>query len=165
MRKLLTPTFFIFLIGILSGCSDQSDCCTNYDLGITVELQNADGADMLNPSTAGNIQEQDIEMYYEVNGQLKTYASLSNGAVLDNPKGFIVQSDGSKYFLHVFSNPTEGDNVVTFIRIKERPEIKLVTKVEDDHGRRVTELRYNNQLVWANTMSSQQYPIVTVKFD
>jgi hypothetical protein len=165
MRKLLAPALFIFLIGMLTGCSDQADCCINYDLGITVELQTADGADMLNPSTAGNITEQDIEMYYEIKGQLKTYSSLSNGAVLDNPKGFIVQSDGAKYFLHVFSNPTEGNDVVTLIRIKDRPEIRLVTKVKDDHGKRITELRYNDQLVWANTMSSQQYPVVTVKFD
>jgi hypothetical protein len=165
VRKLLTPALFILLIGILSECSDQSDCCINHDLGITVELQNADGADMLNPSTAGNIKEQDIELYYEIKGQLKTYASLGNGAVLDNPKGFIVQSDGAKYFLHVFSNPTEGNNVVTLIRIKDRPEITLVTQVRDDHGKRITELRYNEQLVWANTMSSQQYPRVIVKFD
>src|SRR5688500_53091 len=113
MRKLLGPALFIFLILILSGCDDQSDCCTNYDLGISVELQNANGLDMLNPSTAGNIKAQDIELYYEIKGELKTYASLSNWAVLDNPKGFDVQSDGTKYFLHVFSNPTPGNDVVT----------------------------------------------------
>jgi len=165
MKKLLAPALFVFLFGILSTCSDQTDCCTNIFLDVQVELQNADGADMLNPATPGYINDHDIEMYYEIDGKLETFVSINKGAILDNPLGFAVQSDGTKNLLRVSSNPTEGNNVVTIIRIKDRPEIKLVTKVEDDHGRRITELRYNDQLIWANTMSSQQYPAVTVKFD
>lgn len=134
-------------------------------LSIEVKLQNADGSDLLNSLTPGFIAKKDISVFYEINGKLETYQSLNKGAILDNPEGFVVQNDGTKYFLHVFSNPTTGNNVVTLIRIKDRPEIKLITKVEDNHGRQVTELRYNDQLVWSNSMSSKQYPIFTVKFD
>lgn len=163
MKKLLTPAFFVFLIGFLSMCTDHSDCCINNDLDIAVELQNADGMDMLNPSTVGCLKEQDINVYYEIDGNLETYASLNEGATLDHPEGFDVQTDGTKYYLYVFSNPTAGDNVVTFIMIEDRPEIRLVTKVNDDHGKQIKELWYNNQLVWST--SSQNSPRVTVTVD
>lgn len=147
------------------SCTEPSDCCINVMLSIDVELQNADGVDLLNSTTPGFIAKKDTRVYYEIRGKLETYRSLNTGAMLDNPEGFAIQNDGIKYFLHVFSNPTVGNNIVTLIRIKDRPEIRLVTKVESNHGKQVTELRYNDQLVWANSMSSQQGPIVTIKFD
>lgn len=162
MKNLVAP---LLLILVLSSCSEQSDCCTNIELSINVEIQNANGADMLNPSTSGSISNLDIEVYYEIDGRFETYRSLNKGAILDNPKGFDLQSKDTSYFLRVFSNPTPGNSVVTLIRIKDHPEVRLVTKVEDNHGRQVTELRYLDQLVWSNTMSSKQYPVVTVKFD
>lgn len=164
MKKLLTLMLFVFLLGFLVSCSDQSDCCTNNDLNIEVELQHVDGTDMLNPSTAGHIPKQDIEVFYEIEGKFETYASLNEGASLDNPEGFDVQSDGTKYYLHVFSNPTAGDHVVTLIMIKDRSEIRLITKVADDHGKQIKELWFNDQLVWS-TPASQSSPRVTVKID
>ena len=163
MKKPLIPALFIFLAGSLVMCSDQRDCCTNNYLNIEVELQNIDGTDMLNPSTSGYIKKQDIELYYEINGNLETYVSLNEGAMLDNPEGFDMQSDGAKYFLQVFSNPTAGNNVITLIRIKDRAEIRLVTKVEDNHGRQITKLWYNDQLIWST--ASQNSPRVTIRVD
>jgi hypothetical protein len=164
MKSPFIPVFFVCLASLLSGCTDQQDCCTHIDLSIDVELKNSSGADMLDPSTSGYIPKQDISVFYEVDGRLETYVSMNEGAVLDNPSGFmIIQPDG--YLLRIYGNPTPGKDVITLIRIKDRQEIRLVTNVEKNNGIQITELRYNDQLVWANTMSSQQSPRVTVVVD
>jgi hypothetical protein len=154
---------FLFLSGwFLTACDTDSCGCVIYNLGIEVAIQDAAGNDLLNPSTEGYFTEQDIDMYYEINGKLKTHASMSSGQ-LDNPDGLTIWPDETRYLLSISSNPTAGRNVVTLIRIKDQPDIRLVAQVNGKNGRRVEKVWYKDQLVWSVDM--QTAPLVTVVLD
>lgn len=156
-----------FLLVVLAGlfsCTDQSDCCTNIELGIDVEIQNSSGSDMLNSTTPGNVAVEDVSVFYDINGRHETYSSINKGAVLDNPEGFILQSDGARNFLHVFSNPTVGNSVVTIIKIRGRSDIELVTQVKSNHGKQITNVWLDDQLVWSNA-TAQRAPHVVVNIE
>jgi hypothetical protein len=154
---------FFFLSGwFLTACDTDSCGCVIYNLGIEVAIQDAAGNDLLNPSTEGYFTEQDIDMYYEINGKLKTHASMSSGQ-LDNPDGLTIWPDETRYLLSISSNPTAGRNVVTLIRIKDQPDIRLVAQVNGKNGRRVEKVWYKDQLVWSVDM--QTAPLVTVVLD
>ena len=131
--------------------------------GIEVAFQNSAGNDLLNPATEGYLAKQDINMFYEIKGKLRTHASLAPGAQLDNPEGFTLNSNGTQYLLNISSNPTAGKEVVTILRIKNQPDIRLVTTVNGDGGSRIDKIWYKDQLVWSNDM--QTFPSVTVVLD
>jgi hypothetical protein len=155
---------FLFLSGwFLTACDPDSCGCTTMNLGIEVAIEDAMGNDLLDPSTERYFAEQDIDMYYEINGSLKTHASMAPGAQLDNPDGFEITSDGTRYLLGINSNPTPGKNVVTLVRIKDQPEIRLVTQVNGTNGSRIEKIWYKDQLVWSIGM--QTLPRVTVILD
>lgn len=158
-----TLVFFFLTSWLLTACDTNSCGCVTYDLNIEVTIEDAMGNDLLNPSTVGYFTEEDIDMYYEIDGKLKTHASMAPGAQLDNPEGFTIGSDGNRYLLSLSSNPTAGKKVVTILRIKDHQDIRLVTRVNGENGARVEKLWYNDQLVWSS--DSQTSPHVTVILD
>src|SRR5687767_12718539 len=109
---------FFFLSGwFLTACDTDSCGCMIVNLGIEVAIEDASGNDLLNPSTEGYFAEQDIDMYYEIDGKLRTHSSMSSGQ-LDNPDGLTIGLNGTQYLLYLSSNPTAGKNVVTILRVK-----------------------------------------------
>ncbi|CAN0513875.1 unnamed protein product, partial [Phaeothamnion confervicola] len=151
-----------FLTGwFFTACETQSCGCVNYDLGIEVVIEDAAGKDLLDPSTDGYFNEQNITMLYEIKGKLENYGSMVGG---DNPKGFTIYPNGDRYVLSLFSNPTAGSKVVTLLRIKDHPDVKLVTKVNGENGKRIEKIWYKDQLVWP--VSKNDYSrTVTVTID
>jgi hypothetical protein len=154
--------FFLLSGWFLTGCDTDSCGCVTVNLGIELAIEDAAGNDLLNPSTEGYFTEQDIDLYYEINGKLETHASMSSGQ-LNNPDGLTIGSDGTRYLLGLSSNPTAGKKVVTLVRIKDKPDIRLVTQVNGDNGKRVEKIWYKDQLVWS--MEMQIAPLVTVILD
>jgi hypothetical protein len=148
MKRSFTLVFFFLTVWFLTGCETDSCGCTTYDLNIEVAIEDAAGNDLLDPSTKEYFEAQDIEMFYEIGGKLKTYASTNGGAPADHPKGFAIRPGDTGYVLDIFSNPTAGKKVVTLLRINGHPDIKLVTQINGSNGKRIEKLWYNDQLIW-----------------
>lgn len=145
--------YSVLLSGLTVSCSDQHSHAVIVDLDINITIENANGEDVLNPAVSGSVTANNISVFYEINGELETYLSLSNGDS-DNPSGFTLNppdgSDtfGGRYFLTIFSNPTEGEPL-TIIKVEGMEDINLVTKVVRSNGNtRITEIRYKDELVW-----------------
>ena len=96
MKRSFTLAFFFLTAWFLTSCDTESCGCVTFDLGIEIAIEDATGNDLLNPSAEGHFTEQEIDMYYEVKGKLKTYASMSSGQ-LDNLEGFDIGLDGTRY--------------------------------------------------------------------
>lgn len=150
MKRFFRLAFFFLTGWFLTACDTESCACVTYDLGIDVSIEDSAGNDLLNPSTEGYFAERDIDMFYEIKGKLKTYASTVGGAQSDNPEGFFIRPGDTEYVLDIFSNPTPGKKVVTILRIKDHPDIRLVTQVNGENGAHVKKLWYNDQLVWSS---------------
>ncbi|TXH27279.1 MAG: hypothetical protein E6Q96_06680 [Cyclobacteriaceae bacterium] len=149
MRTLI---HLMLLMTFIVSCGDNSDS-TVVDLDINLTIVDKNGKDMLNPAVSGSISEADIGVFYEINGELETYLSLSNEDP-DNPSGFILNSSdgsgtfGGRYFLNIFTNPTIG-KPKTILKIKGMEDIEFVTKVVEANGNtRVVEIWYKGKLVW-----------------
>jgi hypothetical protein len=155
--------FFFLTAWFLTACDTDSCACTIVDIGIEVSIEDAAGNDLLNPLTEGYFEKKDIDMYYEINGKLKTHASMSPGAQLNNPEGFTI-SPGDRYHLNISSNPTAGNKVVTLLRIKDLPDIRLVTKVNGRNGSQVEKIWYKDQLVWP-VPGNDSFRRVTITLD
>lgn len=164
MKRSFTLVFFFLTAWFLTACDTQSCGCIIYDLGIEVAIEDAAGNDLLNPSTDGYFEKQDIDMYYEIKGKLRTYASMNEGTQMDNPKGFIIRPDETRYYLYITSNPTAGNKVVTILRIKDHPDIRLVTRVNGKNGGRVEKIWYNDQLVWP-VAGNNDFRRITITID
>lgn len=149
MKRSFALAFFFLTVWFITGCDTSSCGCATYDLNIEVVIEDAAGNNLLDPSTANHFTEQDIDMFYEVKGKLRTYASMGSGQV-DNPKGFDIGLDQAQtqYLLYLSSNPTAGKKVVTILRIKDKPDIRLVTRVNGGDGARIEKVWYQDQLVW-----------------
>lgn len=154
----------LFLSGwFLTGCDEEKCECRIMNTGIEVAIQDAAGKNLLDPSTNGYFAKQDIKMFYEIKGKLRTHASLAPGAQLDNPEGFSIGSNGTQYFLNISSNPTPGKEVITILKIKDQADVRLITTVNGDGGSRIEKIWYKDQLVWSVDM--QTFPRVTVVLD
>lgn len=143
----------VLLSTLLVSCNDQQPAAVVIDLDINLTLENEQGEDMLDPTVSGSVTESNIKVFYEIDGELETYLSLSNGDP-DNPSGFrLSPPDGSgnfggNYFLNIFSNPTVGESL-TIVEVEGMEDINLVTKVVRSNGStRVREIWYNDALVW-----------------
>lgn len=164
MKRSFYLACFFLTAWFLTGCDTDSCACVTYDLGIEVAIEDAAGNDLLDPSTEGYFSAQHIDMYYEINGKLKTHASMSSGQ-LDNPDGFTIGPHGDEYLLHLSSNPTPGKKVVTILRINDHPDIRLVTRVNGENGARIEKLWYNDQLIWPSTSGTMDLRKVTVTLE
>ncbi len=163
MKRFLMLLTFFLSTWFLTGCDEEKCECRIMNTGIEVAIQDAAGKNLLDPSTEGAFTRQDIKMFYEIKGKLKTHASLSSGVQLDNPEGFTISSTGTQYFLNITSNPTAGKEVVTILKIKDQPDVRLVTTIKGEGGSRIEKIWYKDQLVWSVDM--QTFPHVTVVLD
>lgn len=148
-------TLAVVIIGIagLFSCSSEDPSDVVVDLTINLSIQDSDGQDLLNPAIGNFIQEEDISIYYEVDGAQKPCWEV-NGGVLDNPKGFSILTPhassglGSQYVLSVFSHSKVG-RAVTVIKIEGHDEIKLAAEVVRTNGNiLITKIWHNEVLVW-----------------
>lgn len=142
----------MLLSSIIFSCDTEDNI--NFDVKINLTIENADGIDLLNPLTVGAISKNDIKIFFEINGERKTYQSINSDVTLDNPDGFsIYPPDGSvtfggKYHLNIISNPTIG-NAVTIIEINGRDDIELISEVVEKNGSiTIKKIWLNDNLVW-----------------
>jgi hypothetical protein len=158
MTKIL---LFCIVLGFMLSCKEdvQEEDGVYVSLRIHLTIESTDGIDLLNPNTPNAIREDNIRMFYEIDGKRETYASTSNAYILDNPSGFTLNTPvistqpidmlGNKYFLTIFSNSLVSNNSITVLAFSGKDAIKLRTEVLRTNGSiRVTKVWYENILVW-----------------
>lgn len=142
MKRSLKLFLFLFTAWLLTMCDTNVCGCVIYDLGITVAIEDTDGNDLLDPTRESHLEEHDITLYHEIKGELRTYQSISKG------EGLILETGGGHNHVFIRSNATAGNKVVTVLRVKDHPDIRIVTKVNGENGARVEKIWYKDQLVW-----------------
>lgn len=160
--KYIALVLSLFCVLGSSSCIDDDDPMVVVDLTITLTIENPEGEDLLNPATLNAINEEDISVFYEINGVRKTYAEAmaDNGTVLDNQKGFTLYPPSgteTRYSLNVYSNFTEG-KPLTIVKIEGREEVSILTEVSKSNGNTlIQEIWYKDNSVWTINSPGPKY--------
>jgi hypothetical protein len=99
MKRMILSCMLILLI---AGCKKGSEMIDNSEAGpppVDFSLFDSNGVDLLNPANENALQEKDIKLYCEENGEwIYLFTPLTaGGGPADNPRGFMIYDD---YFLY-----------------------------------------------------------------
>lgn len=162
--KKLSLLLVMMCAAILFSCDkDEPSAAVVVDLTIDLNLENANGQDLLNPATPNAIHDNDIKVFYDVDGAQLTYTELNqtHGELLDYPGGFfIIQPEvgATKYTLRVFGNSTIGEAVKTTLKIDGREEIEFTTRVQHANGNiLIEEIWLKENLIWSRNSENPKY--------
>lgn len=159
MKRSLKLFFFLLTAWFLTMCDTNVCGCVQYDLDILIAIEDAGGNDLLDPTLEGHLEEGDIALYHEIKGELKKYEWNHEG------KGIAFETGGEHNRIHINSNPTRGNKVVTVLRVQDHPDIRIVTKVNGENGARVEKIWYKDQLVWPVAGNTDGFRSITVTLE
>jgi hypothetical protein len=130
------------------SCSSGSDCCTVIDLQIGLEYVNGEGEDLLNPNTENYYNENDIKVFYLVNGEKKEIFRAN----LDKPKMLSLSPSHNERNYFIFSlslNDLSTENVkTTYLQLDEN-DIDTITHTLQktyNNNKIINKVWYNGQL-------------------
>jgi len=134
------------------SCETSSNDAVVVDIRIDMTIEDRQGNDLLNPETENSIQQDDIRVYYEIDGKKETYLSChkDKNVILDNPAGFLIYPEDAlgKFQLSVFSNPTQGE-AITIIELEGHDDVTLKAQVSRENGNTIVrKVWYQGNLVW-----------------
>lgn len=163
--KKFPVSLLMFSVMLFYGCSDSEDGDqVVVDVSVHLTIEDAQGTDLLDPEEENAITQDDIHLFYEIDGSKVSFESANEGSQLDYPKGFFIGPSeganvfGGKHVLTVFSNPTAGDDVITIIEVEGHDDITLSTSVSRKHGNTVVQaIRYDGDVVWKNDDDIPKY--------
>lgn len=123
-------------------------------------LKNSQGVDLLDPSNPNSFKENDIRIYFLIDGTEK----LMYNTDLDNPDYITISKKGDSYTIEVLMNEgfTSSNAATTYIQWSptERDEVKAeYLKGQGSILKRKVWL--NNQLVWEYMSSGRDYNAIT----
>lgn len=123
MKKL---TLVILAISF-AACSKNNDIVEQDSLDIIFELSvyNSQNEDLLNISTPNHLNESEIKLFYEVNGEINEVHNSN----LYNPKNFKIYKHENEYRIKIYLNYTKtSDRPITYIQwnINDTDTIKTV---------------------------------------
>lgn len=154
MKKILS----LLLIGILiTACSDEKDCCTNIDTGISIKYLNENGDNLFEISNG--ITESEITIYHKINDEWKLYYKGN----LDYPKGIrTVESEDGTYLV-IFPSTTlvENNYSETKIEFSDSDSDIIKTEIEKNNSNEiVTKVWYDGELKWEAYENERMFEIV-----
>jgi hypothetical protein len=169
MKNLSLVLVVICSAGFFSCDKGEPGAAVVVDLSIDLNLENAAGQDLLNPATLNAIQEDDITVYYDIDGEKKTCAEVNaaNNDRLDYPNGFLISAPAmgtGQYTLRLFSNSFVSNATTTTINIEDREEIELVTKVTRNEGNiLIEEIWYKEDMVWSKNSAVPKHLTIVLE--
>lgn len=113
MKKLA----MIIMIFVAISCSENNDdnpeIATVNALGIEISITDGNGNDLLDPNNPNAFLEENIRLYYKVNGQVEEVYDSH----LTHPRHFLVFQHESEYRIRVFLNEKENaTQTITYIK-------------------------------------------------
>lgn len=134
---------FSLLIILLLSCAPETDCCSNFDVGMQLGVFDSNGFDRLNPGNVNAFTSQNIKIYYVIDGVTE------------------YQSSGEGDVFKVFKSENHENYTISLgVYIKENPSTTLIKWNETDidtikcevlrtsNNTRITKVWYNNELKW-----------------
>lgn len=147
---------------VLFGCKKSTDKPDNFNVETFVSITYSDGmkTDLLDPSNANAIKEEDIEVYYLENGQKRHIYDPE----LDLPKNLKIEKDsvGGKFYLDlaVSTSIDEKGISTTYLEIKNRSTDTITAQLHKSKSSiRVTEAWYNGK-EWEEKNGKAMFSIV-----
>lgn len=150
--KYLSLTFLFFTICLLYSCQEDvgSQAHFNLDTYVDLSVRDAQGQDLLDPSNQEAFLENEIKLYYLVNGEQE---EVFDGN-LDYPRHFFIyenEIDGA-FVIRIFPNEAMENHLsTTFIQWNEEESDTLECEfVSGNNFLIATQLWWNDQLIWNN---------------
>lgn len=147
MKKLLT----ILLVNTLfySCSNDSENCCaipSNSDF-FHFSVLNAEGNDLLDPSTEGSLNTSKIKIFTIENGERVEYSK----PLMDSPKGYDIVKEGEVYTIMAaigkWDEKLENIGIISWNDIHE-DTITLKYAKAGENLKRVVQIFYNGEEVW-----------------
>ncbi|TPE46415.1 hypothetical protein [Pontibacter mangrovi] len=154
MKKFL----LLIAVALVVSCStDEEDCCTIIDTGVSIKYLNGQGENLL--EVDGGIDVADINIYHKINNDWVKYFRGN----LDYPKGFYTVERENGTYLVVFPSTTIGESGYseTKIEFSETDFDILKTEVQKKNSSEiVTMVWYNDELKWEGNQSERLIEVV-----
>ena len=140
--------FRILIIALIfSSCKkEQNKMSVALDNKVEISVKDKVGNDLLNPSKQGALLNQNIKIYYLLDGIKKEI----NQANYDLPKNFMIYEIDGKYQMRLFLNCSSSVTTnTTYVQWNENDTDTFKTEILNNTKlASITKLWYNDSLVW-----------------
>ncbi|MEP0368693.1 MAG: hypothetical protein ABJN36_12100 [Cyclobacteriaceae bacterium] len=154
MKQLLFALCTATISIALTGCSE--DCCGDVFVTVGISVINEDSVDLLDPSEPSAYIEEDIKIFYLINGMVEE-VYFSN---LDSPKNFIIGKGSPFYTMDLVPN---RDGSTTYIQWSDSDTDTLVCEFDTGTNRaRLTSARFNGELKYQYSFGLEDQRFFTV---
>ena len=154
MKKIL----FLIAVTLIVSCStDEKDCCTIIDTGVSVKYLNEEGDNLL--EVDGGLNIADLNIYHKINNEWVKYFKGN----LDYPKGLhtVEREDGTYLVILPSTTIVENGYSETKIEFSETDFDILKTEVQKNNSNEiVTKVWYNDELKWEGNQSERIIEVV-----
>ncbi|WP_076668523.1 hypothetical protein [Pontibacter indicus] len=139
-------------LGMAATACEKEEGDVIINTAIELRFTDAIGHNLLDPATPNAFSQEEIELYYLVNGERK----LTLDGSLDYPKHFFVFQAGTQHIMRLFpSLHEENMRTQTYIRLSETDTDTISCAIKrwgkGNQSAAVTKVWYNNELVWEGT--------------
>jgi len=111
MKKLIV----LLAITVLFACDKSDDIIRGFIVSIEFDFSvfNSQGVDLLDPTTPNHIEEDDIRLFYEIDGKM---LGVYN-PYMDNPRNFMIYEHENEYRIKVVLNDSDAtEETITHIQ-------------------------------------------------
>lgn len=141
MKYLIIIVICIFL----SSCNDDN-AQTNIDVYIDMSIKNSAGSDLLNPTNSNSLDESNIKIIYEIDGEQIEF----NEPDLTASRGFFIFQHENKYRIRIFPNTDKNTPFpITYIKWNDVDTDTLKCEIErKSNSETCTKVWLNEEVVW-----------------
>jgi hypothetical protein len=145
-------SLLVLAIGLTFTSCKKEDEGVVVDTYIDLSFKDADGNDLLSGNTSNAYNQENINIYYLINGE----EERAYNEKLDAPKGFSVYEQESQKIMRLFpSDHDENLKTTTFIKFNDAETDEVICELRkwgsSNKSVAVTKVWYNGELVWDGT--------------
>jgi len=171
MKKLII--ILILVCSIFTSCKKDNEepvieeetyeAIFHPNLKFYISFLTNDSVDLLDLSTSNYIKEENVDIYYIIDGKRKR---VYNPNQTEIPEGFYLHRNGVNEIKYCYMRlypywPNDKSRATTIISIKGYNEDRLDYDFElIDGENKCTKIYYNNELVWSNSSQTTRYFII-----
>lgn len=148
MKKIIFSSL-IALVFFACDKENETDSQQLYNLAVGMEfsLFNSNGEDLLDPNTPSNIKEEDIKIFYLINGEYQEVYEQH----LDNPRMFRIYQHENEYRVAVFPNFEESEETpITLIQWNELETDTIAISLRRNNNAVIQDnIWLNGNLIWS----------------
>jgi len=154
MRRII---IFSLAMILFPSCGSDNDQFI-VDTAINISVSDGEGNDLLNPVNVKSFMENEIKIFYIVNGQ----EIEVNNIDMAYPKGFFIYEDENEFRLRVFPNVDKNSELpVTYIKWNDKVVDTIKCSIERKNNSEIcTKVWLNDNLVWEGYETERFFEII-----